>query len=155
MAATTGQTKKPVNWDELYPGRFIKPGELKDSKPLLIIEEVEMEVLEGSTGPKWTGILSFKNTEKKMTLCKTNGILLRAMFGATLSEWEGRRFNVFKSKWNGDDCIRVWGSPDIEKDMVIKVELPRRKPFDMTLHKTAAGGKAPPTTPAPREPGDE
>lgn len=160
---TQTQTKKPVDWDELYPGRFIKTGDLKGKKVTLSIEEIEMEELEGNTGKKWTGIVSFRETEKKLTLNKTNGICLRAMFGRTLSEWEGKRVTIFPSKWAGEDCIRIWGSPDIDKDMTVQVALPRRKPFEMVLHKVVPGSKAPAAPPPPepdetadaREPGDE
>jgi hypothetical protein len=38
--------------------------------------------------------------------------------------------------WNGEPAIRIWGSPDIERDLDVTVTLPRRKPFRKTMHKT-------------------
>ena len=34
---------KPVDWDELYPGRFLKAGEFKGKKPTLTIAAVNIE----------------------------------------------------------------------------------------------------------------
>ena len=50
-------------------------------------------------------------------------------------EWVGKRVTLFPSVWNGEDCIRVWGSPDIESEMKVTVSLPRRRPFDKVMHK--------------------
>lgn len=137
MALKEGQTKNPADWDELYPGRFIKPGELKGKKVLVTCDGTIVQVLQGKDGLKWTAIMSVVGTEKQLTLNKTNGICLRAMFGKSLAGWKGKRFWIFKSKWGSDDCIRVWGSPDISKEMRVKVELPRKKPFVMVMHTTA------------------
>jgi hypothetical protein len=41
---------KPVDWDELYPGRFIKAGEFKGKKPTLTIKDVDVESLAGDDG---------------------------------------------------------------------------------------------------------
>lgn len=142
------QRKKPVDWDELYPGRFLKAGQIlatKQKKIMLTITDVSTEKLRTDQGEKVKGIVSFQETDVGLALNKTNGICLKAMFGRKLSEWVGKRIVLFPDKFNGDDCIRVWGSPDISADMVVQIELPRRKPYPMTMHapKDAKGGAAP------------
>lgn len=141
----TEQTRifnKPVDWDELYPGRFLKVGEFKGKQVTLKIADVDLEELVGDKGAQLKGVISFEKTQKKLALNKTNGLCLRAMFGKKLSEWVGKRVTLFPSQWNGEDCIRVFGSPDIAEETEIDIQLPRKRPFKMTMHKTAPTVKA-------------
>lgn len=127
---------KPTNYDELYPGRFLKAGLLKNQKVTLTIKDVDLEQLEDNTGkPKGKAIISFVERPMEMVACKTNGLCIKAMFGKELKDWVGKRITLFQGQWNGEECIRIWGSPDIEKQFDVSVELPRRKPFPMTMHK--------------------
>jgi hypothetical protein len=57
------------------------------------------------------------------------------MFGKKVQEWVGKRVTLMPSLWNGEDCIRIYGSPDIEVDKEITVQLPRKRPQRMTMHK--------------------
>jgi hypothetical protein len=145
---------KPTNFDELYPGRFLKAGLLKGMKPTLTISNIELEELEDDKQKKKAkGIVSFKERPLQLVLNKTNGLCLKAMFGKELSNWYGKRIVLFAGEWNGEECIRVWGSPDIAKDMTIQVELPRRKPFPMVMH-AAKNGPAPKTASGKRAAGE-
>ncbi len=129
---------KPVDWDELYPGRFIKAGEFKGKKPTLTIKDVDMASLVSDDGTeKLKGVLSFVETPKQLPLNKTNGICLKAMFGRKVQEWIGKRVTLFADKWNGEEATRVWGSPDIKEEMAVEVKLPRKKPIVMTMHTKA------------------
>lgn len=132
--------KKPVDWDELYPGRFLKAGELQGKKVSLTISDIDLDELEGDQGKKVKGIVSFKETTKQIPLNKTNGICIRAMFGRKLMDWVGKRVTLFEGQWNGEPCIRIWGSPDITRDEDVMVTLPRKKPIKMTLHRVVKGG---------------
>lgn len=143
---------KPVDWDELYPGRFLKAGEFKGAKVTLRISSVDVEELIGDKGAQIKGIISFEKTDKKLALNRTNGICLKEMFGKKLPEWVGKRVTLFPSQWNGEDCIRVWGSPDIAADREITVTLPRKRPMAMTMHKTAGPSAAKPASTDTTEP---
>ena len=131
---------KPVDFDQLYPGRFLKAGELLGKKVTLTITSVDVEELEGEGGKKIKATLAFKETEKQMVMCKTNGLSIKAMFGKTLAGWVGKRVTIFPDTWNGEPCIRVWGSPDLEGDLEVEVALPRRRPFKKTMHRVMTGG---------------
>jgi hypothetical protein len=127
---------KPVNYDQLYPGRFLKAGEFLGKKVTLTITDVDLEELVGEDGkPKLKATVAFKETEKMLVACKTNGFCLKEMFGAEIAGWIGKRVTLFPDTWNGEPCIRVWGSPDIEADKVVTIQLPRRRPFQKTMHK--------------------
>lgn len=129
--------KKPSTYDELYPGRFLKAGELLGKKVTVTIADIDLEELVGDSDPQVKCIISFKETEKKHVACKTNGLCIKAMFGKTLSDWVGKRITLFESQWNGEPATRVWGSPDLPNDMDVEVALPRRRPFKMTMHRVA------------------
>lgn len=135
---------KPVDWDELYPGRFLKAGDFKGKQVTLTISEVRIEELVGDKGPQIKGVISFEKTEKQWALNKTNGICLKEMFGRQVQEWVGKRVTLFPSQWNGELCIRVYGSPDIPADKEVTIALPRKRPFNMTMHRTGTGSKAKP-----------
>lgn len=133
---------KPVDYDQLYPGRFIKAGELLGKKVTLTIADVDLEDLMGDDGKeKAKAIVSFRETPKKLVTCKTNGICLREMFGKKLADWIGKRVVIFPDVWNGEPAVRVWGSPDIERDLDVQITLPRRRPFKKTLHRTVGRGE--------------
>lgn len=125
----------PTDFDQLYPGRFLKAGEFNGKKPTLTVTAVKLDELEGNTGKKIKGLISFKETDKALVLNRTNGICIREMFGRKPPEWVGKRITLFVGIWNGEDCIRVWGSPDIEADREVTIELPRKRPQKMTMHK--------------------
>jgi hypothetical protein len=140
MAAQPKVIPKPVDWDELYPGRFIKAGDLKGKNVTLVISAVRVEELVGDKGPQMKGIINFEKTDKALALNKTNGLCLRAMFGRKVQEWVGRRVTLFESTWDGDQCIRIYGSPEIEQDMQVTIALPRKRPFEITMHAVRIGG---------------
>lgn len=135
MAEQARTFAKPVDWDELYPGRFIKASDFKGKNVTLKIKEVNLEELEGDKGKQIKGVITFEKTEKQLALNKTNGICIRDMFGKKVQEWVGKRITLFASVWNGDDCIRIFGSPDIAETREITVQLPRKRPIAMTMHK--------------------
>jgi len=127
---------KPSVFDQLYAGRFLKAGELLGKKVTLTISDVDLEKLQGEDGVKKAkAIISFKETEKKLVACKTNGLCMREMFGKVLADWIGKRITIFEDTWNGDPCIRLWGSPDIEVEKEVEISLPRRRPFKKMMHK--------------------
>lgn len=130
----------PVDWEELYPGRFLKAVDLKGKKVTLTIAGVKLEELIGDKGPQVKGIVSFEKTEKHWALNKTNGILLKEMLGKKVQAWIGHRVTLYPTVWNDDDCIRVWGSPEVLEERVVSISLPRKRPFNMTLHHVQLGG---------------
>jgi len=131
--------KKPTIFDQLYAGRFLKATELLGKKVTLTISDVDLEELQDDSGAKKAkAIISFRETEKKLVACKTNGICIREMFGKELVNWIGKRITLFEDQWNGEACTRVWGSPDIAEAIEVTVSLPRRRPFKKMLHKVDA-----------------
>lgn len=144
----------PDTYSELYPGRFLKADILKGKKATLTIKEIDVQDLVGETGkPAAKVIVSFAERPLELVLPKTNGECLRRMFGNNPHAWVGKRVTLFPSttKFGREtvDCIRIWGSPDIEADMPITVPQGRKKPLEMVMHRVVAtNGAAKATAPA-------
>jgi hypothetical protein len=137
----TAAKKKPVNYDELFPGRFMKAGLLGGKPVTLRIAAVDKEAFpqdDGST--KVRGYLSFEKTELQLKINSTNGQCLRAMFGDNVQEWVGKRvtFKPDRDKMAGApvDCIRIAGSPDLPGPLTVEIKLPQRRARSVTLQKT-------------------
>ena len=152
MNATNKQMRKPISFDELYPGRFLKAADLRGNHVTVTIADVALDELEGEKGVKVQGVIFLQKTDKQIVLNRTNGLCLKGMFGKTLSDWIGKRVTLKPdtTKLGKDtvDCIRIHGSPDIAEDMAVSITLPRRKPFTMTMH-AVRKETAPESAPAP------
>ena len=141
---------QPKNFDQLYPGRFLKAGILDGKKVTLTIANVQHEKLEGEKGTELKAIMSFVGKEMQLVLCKTNALCIKAMFGPILAEWRGKKVTFYEGKvevpgpMKGQPCIRVWGSPEIQGDVSTPIKLPKRKAFDVLLHKTPSPQDAAP-----------
>ena len=142
----------PVDWDEMYPGRFIKAADFKGRVVTVTVESVKIEELIGDKGPQIKGLLSFVGKDKSLALNKTNGICIKSMFGRRVQQWVGKRISLFAGTHDGEPCIRVYGSPDIDADMVVEVALPRKRPINMTMHRVQLKGAAPATAQATGQP---
>jgi hypothetical protein len=147
---------KPTTYDELYPGRFLKAGELHGKKVTVTIASADVEELIGENNEKKIkAILSFEGKSKKLVACKTVGICIKAMFGSKLADWVGKRITLFPDVWNGEDCIRVWGSPDIDRNIDVEVSLPRRRPFKKTMQAMKSERHTGAQSPPARQPASE
>jgi len=160
----TTKTTNAVDYDELYPGRFIKAGDLRGRDVNLTITKVRADELEGQKGKQTKGVISFKETKKELVLNRTNGECIKAMFGRRLADWVGKRVTLYPAKIESelaDLAVRVRGSPDLAADVSFTLALARKRPRDMVMKRTATGTAkaAPPPDPAPEpepeEIGDE
>lgn len=143
-------SKKPVDYDELFPGRFLKAGLLKGKHVTLTISDIDLEELPQDDGKeRERGVLSFKGTKKQFVLNSTNGQCIKAMFGRKPMDWIGKRvtFMPDKDRFGKDivDAVRIHGSPDITSPVDVEIRLPRKKPKTRRLvptGKPAANGAA-------------
>lgn len=136
-----------LDFDQLYPGRFMKAGLFQGRDVTLEIEGVRLEELEGDKGKEVKGIITFKKAKapKELTLNKTNGLCLKEMFGRDTANWIGKKVTLYPAEVdyeNSDVAIRVRGSPDIPKDIEFTLKLARKKGRQVILKKTAVKGAA-------------
>lgn len=140
-----------MDFDKLFPNRFLKAGEFQGRDITMTIAAVKLEELEGAKGKETKAIVSFKERPKQLVLNKTNGLSLRAMFGRETDNWVGKRVTFYPAEIKFEDndlAIRVRGSPDIAAPVTFELKLARKKPRSVTLQKTGA----PPPKPAPTPP---
>jgi len=141
-----------LSYDALFPGRFIKAGEMSGKPVTMTIADVYLDHLEGEDGrEKPQAIVSFKETKREWALNKTNAQCLLAMWGQDSGDWVAKRVTLFAERdasglSDSGLCLRVKGSPDITKSVVAEIKLPRRKPQKRTLVPTG-NGKVPQVVP--------
>lgn len=142
---------KGLDFDQLFPGRFLKASIFAGHDVTLTIANVRIEDLPSETGgTKVKGILSFEGKKLELVLNRTNGEAIKAMFGRDTGEWIGKRVTFYPATFNGEPCIRVRGSPDLSEPLDYELKLPRKRPQRQRLLVTKANGKATaPPAPAP------
>lgn len=135
------QQPAPRTLRDLMGNPYLGAEDLRGQKVTLKIASVPRreEMLDFETGEKTDKpVVRFERTTKALILNRTNGECIKAMFGPELTAWVGRRVTFFEGAFNGKPCVRVWGSPDLERDMNVSIRLPGRRPAQMQLHKVAA-----------------
>lgn len=134
-----------LSYDQLFPSRFIKAGEFGGKPVTLTITGVDLEELEKEDGTAHNApIVSFRETKRQWVLIKTNAQCLLAMWGPDTDNWIGKRVTLYPERdasglSDSGLCIRVKGSPDIDKPVTAIIKLPRRRPQERKLTKTASG----------------
>jgi len=142
------------DYDELFPGRFLKSGEFKDKDVTLKISGVQLEELPDKKGTKFNkegervrvrGIISFERTDKQLVLNRTNGECLKALFGRKTVAWIGKRVTFFPAVVDAfgeqTPAIRVRGSPDIDRPIKFAAQI-GQKQVTVTLKRTGAAPAA-------------
>ena len=146
IAAKEGEKRPlPGSYSEMYPNRFLKADMLKGAKVTLTIKEIVGEgLMSEDKGANLEWIVSFKERELQWVMNKTNAFCLYRMFGGDPHSWANHKVTLFPTTTMAfgtkQDCIRVWGSPDIPEDILITVPQGRKKAWEATMHRTA--GKA-------------
>jgi hypothetical protein len=138
----------PDTYSELYPGRFLKADMFKGKKVTLTIKNIDIEELVGENNKKDPKVIvSFVERALEYVMPKTNGFCLKRMFGDNPHSWIGKRVVWYptKTKFGREDvdCIRIWGSPDLDEDMEITVPQGRKKRLEMVMHAVRSNGHQP------------
>jgi hypothetical protein len=82
MGEHTGATKPILDYDQLFPGEFLKAGLFRAKPVTLTVTTIETRDLPTDKGGEKTrGIIGFRETKMKLVLVKTNGECINAMFG--------------------------------------------------------------------------
>jgi hypothetical protein len=131
-----------MNYELLYPGRFVKAADLMGKDVTKTIKAVRIEELEGEGGAKIKALVRFEGAKKEWVMPRTCGEALKLMFGTETDKWVGKRVTLFPTRVEsfGEevDAIRVRGSPDIKERMTAVI--PRgRKTIKVDVSPTKAG----------------
>jgi len=132
-----------MDYQLMFPSRFIKAADLRGKDVTLEIEAVEIEKLESEKETKDKGIVRFKVAKKALVLNRTNAECIVAMFGRLTEKWIGKRVTLYPAIWNDEPCVRVRGSPDISAPVTFELKLPKKKAKRTTMQKTTPGAAPP------------
>ncbi len=80
-----------MDYEKLFPGRFLKSADLPDRGATLEIKAVRSEEIDGK--PK--AVLSFQRTKKEMVMNRTNAESIKLMFGRETDGWVGKHITIF------------------------------------------------------------
>ena len=134
-----------LTYDALFPGRFIKAGEMAGKPATLTIADVYLDHIEGEDGrEKPQAVVAFRETKREWALNKTNGQCLRALFTDDVEKWLGRQVTLYPERdssgmSDSGVCLRVLGAPHLTKPLEVQIKLPRRKPIKRILKPTGNG----------------
>lgn len=130
-----------MNFDDLYPGRFLKAGSLPGGVQTLTVANVFREAIETDTKV----IVTFHETPLQLVLPKVNGVAIKAMFGSNVRNWINRRITFYATtaimpypKRPGEPCVRIWGSPDLTAPVSCEWQPPKRKAIIQVLRPSGA-----------------
>jgi hypothetical protein len=139
-----------MKFHEMYPKDRIYAADFGGKAVTLTIKSVAPEVLgEGGPSEDKMPVWRFVETDKKFPANLTNGTCARAMFGDDSDEWIGHKITLYPvpdASGMSDDglCIRVKGSPELERDLVFKARIGRKvQQFKLVPTKKAKAEKAP------------
>lgn len=148
------------SYKTLFTGKYLASPDLGKNEPTVKIERITSELVkdEEKRTERHRWIAFFAGKDKGMLLNRSNAILIAAICKSDKTEdWIGHRITigVREVKMGGEtvDGLRVIGSPELDRPLVVEIKLPRKKPLPWTLAPTPAATKAAP--PPERDPGAE
>lgn len=136
-----------------FKGQYVSAVELGNNTPTLTITRVVIEKIEsmqkddeGAGKVRDRLVVFFREADRGWVLNRTNAECIVAMWGRDTESWLNHRVTIFQTQVRVgpkmEPGIRVKGSPELEKPLVVEVKLPRRKPIPMTLIPTGNGSAA-------------
>lgn len=125
-----------LNWAAFFGGRFLTAAGVPSEGPGLevLIESAGVEEIEDpKTKAMRRKLVVYLAGLRPFVPSRTAAGCLGHLLGERLSQWRGRKVNIFcdssvrvGGKITGG--IRVWGSPDLAQEVEISVDLGARKP---------------------------
>jgi hypothetical protein len=97
-----------MNFDTLFPSKWMKASDLGDEPQILTIKDVDIEKMnDGETKP----VVYFKGSTKGLVLNVTNGRVLADLYGSDTDDWVGKQISLVTSRTDFQgrqvDCIRL------------------------------------------------
>ena len=97
-----------MNFDEMFPGKYLKASDLGLEPRNARIDSIETEKMgDGEHKP----VIYFKGSDRGLVLNKTNGSVLRDLYGADTEDWLGQPIALVAATTDFQgkvvDCIRL------------------------------------------------
>lgn len=155
-----------ADFEELYPGRFVKGVTLDGHTTIKIVSMVGEKLKNDEDQEQLKAVLTVKMRDKKsgqieqkeLVWNKTNAILTSHILGRDYEKWAGKLITIAydpsvmfgKEKKGG---IRVCGSPHLTSPLEVQIKRPRRKRPEVYLLQPT--GEQKPEQGAAPEPGKD
>jgi hypothetical protein len=136
----------------LYPGRFLRAEDLHGKEVTIKIVDLYGQRLEGKdAAKKQKTILVFERSTpgpREIVLAKINACAIKGMWGDKIQDIVGKRITIYGTNRllpmmvgenKGKICIRIKGSPDIDRPIPVTFVVPRRRPVEMVMQPTGKG----------------
>ena len=99
-----------MNFDELYPSKFLRASDLNGAPLTVTVGGVARE----KVGGELKVIITFSSGEKPLIANKTNGKALAKLFGKDTAYWIGKKIVLFPCevdfKGEGVEAVRIRGT---------------------------------------------
>jgi hypothetical protein len=144
-----------MNADAMVSGEYLKAAAIGDENPTYTIRSVSLEQLaslkSGAAEDKTVqkGVIWFTDTPLGWVMNKTNVECIKAVWGNDTNAWLGKRVTLRTEMTKTGLGIRLKGSPDIDREIIAKVKLFKRKAQEFTIVPT--GNRRPTNTPPQSE----
>jgi hypothetical protein len=134
---------EPTSYREMRSSAYIGADDLQGRPAVLtVVKVVTRELLTEKGEPEVRGVVRFKEARKELIVNVTNAMCLAAMFGDNPQNLVGKRVTIApemdRLQGKTVPCVRVVGSPDIERDMDVPIKLPRKATKVRRLTRTVA-----------------
>ena len=111
-----------MNFDELYPSKFLRAEDLADAPLPVTITGVTLEEI----GNEKKVVMTFANVPKKLIVNKTNGKSVRKLYGADTDDWIGKKITLVPTmvdfKGESVEAIRIRAAATPKKPAVVQPE---------------------------------
>lgn len=152
------------HWKRQYSTEHLDAIDIPEGREITIkILSVGSTELDGDKGKERKGLIRFEPSPAFGKLCskrtwvpaKTCGYCMAAMFGDLDENWIGKRVTLHAERIEtGDEAIRVVGSPDITREIKLRVRVFGAGKKTLTMKPTAqarSNGQKPQTDPGTGE----
>lgn len=144
-----------MDYEKLFPGRFLKSADLDNRDVTLEIKAVRAEDIDGK--PK--AVVSFQGTKKELVMNRTNAEAVKLMFGRETNDWLGKKVTIYPvtipdpfNPGGTTRAIRVRGSPHITQADSATVQRGKKTIKVSVVPTGRRANAAPQQQPAPQQP---
>jgi hypothetical protein len=106
-----------MNYDELFPSKYLKASDIGEHRPLVVIHRITVEELGKGDNKERKPVAWFRGKDKGMVLNKTNATTISKVAGSKdMDKWPGTRLQLFVAEVEAfgelTEAIRLRRAPD-------------------------------------------
>ena len=128
------------DWEVLFPGEFLRGVDIDGHRPTVKIARLYRKTVRGKKHP----VAELEGKDRKWKINFTNGLCMATMFGPKAKKWVGKRVTLCAEMVTAfgktKPAIRVYGSPEIDKEIEVYKDLGDFAPIRRTLKPTKRNG---------------